>query len=459
MFEKFKYERVPLSLINLDDRNPRIVTQQRLQNADEIIQYFFEHEELASLLKIIASEGRNPGAERPYIIKHGKEYVVIEGNTRIAAYKLLTGQLTAPADFANLVPHIPRPAKEDLLSVDCSIAPSRDALLPIMARAHFGRGDKVQWNYLGSRKIVFDEWNSGKGISQLATVFDRKQPAIRDLIVEYKLYLEALTLGWTPEEDAVLRDPAVEFNPPVRFLQSSGHKSALGVVLDRVNLQVKFEGAESRNKFKHLIRKLVLSSERGLGATATYSEVFSDYNPHKASQKQGAGGATANQASDGSASNGQNSGSNKDASVNGGGSSNTKSASSKLKAGALFDYPVTSASLVIKQAMKEAKEINTLRLPAAGTALLRVIIEGILKDIIDDQGANKQNRLLSLETGIDIVLSNAVTLTQDDKRILKEFKQTHLNYVNLGAHATVVPNHLRLMSARDCIDQFVKRNV
>ena len=30
---------------------------------------------------------------------------------------------------------------------------------------------------------------------------------------------------------------------------------------------------------------------------------------------------------------------------------------------------------------------------------------------------------------------------------------------NLGAHGNVIPNHTRLASARDCIDQFVKRNV
>jgi hypothetical protein len=279
MFAKFKYDQIPLSLIRLDDRNPRIVTAMKLPTEEAILEYFFEHESLEAFLKKIASEGRNRGAERPYLVKNGKEYVVIEGNTRIAAYKLLTGLLTPPPEYADAVPHIPTPMKESLLSVECSIAPSRDALLPIMASAHFGTGDKSKWGYLGSRKAVYDEWKSGRSIAQLAIAFDRKQPIIKDLLVEYELYLSALLLDWTADEKAALVDPGVEFNPPVRFLQTSGHKNLTGIALDRVNTKIDFQEPDSLAKFKHLVRKLVVSPEKGLGATASYNEVFNDFKP------------------------------------------------------------------------------------------------------------------------------------------------------------------------------------
>lgn len=103
MYEKFKFERVALSLIRLDDRNPRIVTPEKLTSDTDILDYFFEREGLAAFIKTIASEGRNPGAERPYVIKDGKGFVVVEGNTRIATYKLLTGQLTASANHVAAV--------------------------------------------------------------------------------------------------------------------------------------------------------------------------------------------------------------------------------------------------------------------------------------------------------------------------------------------------------------------
>ena len=112
---------------------------------------------MEAFTKKIASEGKNVGAERPYVIKKGPGYVVIEGNTRVAAYKLLTGLIKPPKDYAGTVPHVSDAAKKHLLNIDCSIAPDRDALMPIMASAHFGTGDKSKWGYLGSRKAVYDD--------------------------------------------------------------------------------------------------------------------------------------------------------------------------------------------------------------------------------------------------------------------------------------------------------------
>jgi hypothetical protein len=47
----------------------------------------------------------------------------------------------------------------------------------------------------------------------------------------------------------------------------------------------------------------------------------------------------------------------------------------------------------------------------------------------------------------------------NDKKILKQFQQDHLSYLNLGAHGNVVPNADRVAAARDCIDQFIKKQV
>lgn len=463
MFSKFKYEPIPLSSIKLDERNPRIVTQKLLSKPEDILQYFFEYEGLADFLKKIASEGRNLGAERPYVVKAGNDYVVVEGNTRIACYKLLTGQLMAPAQYAASVPLVGKAVKAELEYVDCSIAPTRDALLPIMASSHFGLGDKSKWGYLGSRKAVYDEWLGGKTIPQLASAFARKQPAIRELIVEYKLYLEALKLPWTDAEKAALLNPAVEFNPPVRFLQSSGHKSAVGINLDRVNLEVVFENGEAISKFRHLVKKLVISNEQGMGATATYADVFKGYasksDADVGQHSSGTGAASQQSGSSGPSGDSKDDKSGSSPSEPTGDTGRGQSSGTNLKPGALFNYAPSNNSLVLVQLMKEAQKLNTTKFPAAGTALLRAIVESILKHIIHDQSANPDNKLLSLETALDISLGKNVTLNADDKKILKEFKTSHMDYVNLGAHATSVPNHLRLMSARDCVDQFIKRNV
>ena len=260
MFEKFKYEPVKLENIALDDRNPRIVTQKQLSSQDKILEYFFEHEDLVAFINKIAAEGKNHGAELPYVIKSGSGYKVIEGNTRIAAYKILTGLMSAPKDYAQLVPNISTEVKNTMLTVNCSIAPDRDSLFPIVVDAHFGRNVKEPWGYLSSRKSMYNELQSGKSILKLSKDFHLTPGSVKNFLLEYQLYLQALNLKWTSAEKEILLNPHVEFNPPVRFLQGRSHKGLMGITYDTANLMVLFDNAEAKKKFKHLIKKLVIKS-------------------------------------------------------------------------------------------------------------------------------------------------------------------------------------------------------
>ena len=140
MYELFKYEKVDLSQIRLDSQNPRIVTQSALTTQEKILEYLFSHEELSLFLVKIVTEGLNQGAELPYVVDDGGTYVVLEGNRRIASYKVLTGQLKAPPSYANTVPKVSDALKAQLKKLNVSIAPDRDSMLPIMASAHFGLG-------------------------------------------------------------------------------------------------------------------------------------------------------------------------------------------------------------------------------------------------------------------------------------------------------------------------------
>lgn len=439
MFAGFKYESIPLKDILLDEKNPRIVSQTPLRTQAEILQYLYAHEELENFIRKIASEGRNFGAERPYAVKKGNEYIVIEGNTRIAAYKILTG-LLKPPPHQDTPPHISEAAKKDLLSIDCSIAPNRDALMPIMASAHFGTGDKSKWGFLGSRKAVFDEYKSGKSLARLAKLFKVSQGDIKDFILEYQLYLKALSLNWTSAEKDTLLNPNLAFNPPVRFLQSSGHKEKVGISYDTTNLKIVLP-RDAEKKFKHLIKKLVISPVKGLGATASYDAVFEDFQDSTSKPKSG---GTTNSSNTKSKTNSS--------------STNKSSSSQSAKPGALFSYQSNTNSGLLKQLMKEAKDLRANKFPAAATFLLRNIVEATLRHIIDDQKANKTGNRLDLEGCLNLCANNSVTLPSTDKKILSEFKRSHLDYLNLGAHGNLIPNETRVLQARDTIDQFIKKH-
>jgi hypothetical protein len=429
MFDDFKYAEIPLSNIDLDERNPRLVTRKPLKTQSQIIEYLFAHEGLSDFLAKVSGEGRNLGAERPYVIKNGERYTVVEGNTRIAAYKLLTGLEKAPKAYQGKVSAITAAAKKLLEKIECSVAPSRDALLPIMANAHFGLGDKSKWGYLGSRKAVYDEWKAGRTVAGLAEAFARKKGQIRDYIIEYELYLFSLGFDWTEEEREKLEDPAVQFNPPVRFLQSQGHREKVGIELDRESLKISFADDEAQQRLKHVVKKLVVSPQKGLGATADFDAVFEDY---KAKKTPGPAPSP---------------------------SPAPSPTPPKLKPGALFNYPITIHSQLVDRLAKESRDLNCNNFPAAGTFLLRNFLEAILKHLIDKEKANPDGKNHDLEGALNLAMGQNVNLPTQYRNILAEFKKTHLSYINLGAHATIIPNSMRLFAARDCIDLFVKKYI
>lgn len=441
-FSSFKYESVPLKDILLDDRNPRLVTQTKLPSQKAILTYLYEHEALADLIQKIASEGRNQGAERPYVIKAGANYIVLEGNRRIAAYKVLTGLLAPPAGHS--APHVTQATLASLANVDCAVAPDRGAVMPIMVSAHFGLGDKARWGYLGSRKAVYDEWKVSKNLVKVAKEFDLTLGEARNFVIEYLLYQKALSLSWTKNEKEELLKPGVAFNPPVRFLETKTHKEKMGISYDTANLKVVF-ASEADKKFKHLLKKLVISPVKGLGATATYEEVFADYGASGTTTKPSGGGTS----SGGAGGKGSSAGT-----AGGGGSTKPQK-----KSNALFAYEPTITNALVVQLMKEAKDIDSKRFPACATFLLRNVVESVLKHIIDDQKANSKGLALDLEGALNLCMSNAVSLPVTDKKILTQFKKDHVTYLNLGAHGNIIPNTDRVAAARDCIDQFIKKYV
>lgn len=449
MYAKFKYEPLPLGDIMLDERNPRIVSQTAINNQEGIVAYLLEHEELLAFIKRVAHDGKNKGAERPYVVKKGTKYTVVEGNTRIAAYKVLSSMIKVPKAFESLIPVVSDDLKASFLVVDCTIAPSRDALLPIMAESHFGVGDKSKWGYLGSRKAIHDEHASGKSIPQLARAFGVTPTEITDFLLEYALYREALSLSWTPAEKEKLLDPRVAFNPPVRFLQTKGHKEALGISFDRPNLQIKFATQEARKKFKHLIGKLVVSPQTGLGATAAYLDVFKDYKPQATSS--GAASSTSSTTPGASPA--------PSPSPTAGTPPSPTAGGPKLGPGALYNYPVKLHNNLLKQLMKEAGRLNAKNFPACATFLIRNLLEALLKHLIEQSGANPAKKSLSLEEALTLCRGKTVFLSAEDKKILKEFEHQHLNYVNLSAHGNVVPSPERVFQIRDSLDQFIRKNI
>jgi hypothetical protein len=413
MYNQLKLATLQLDKIILDPKNPRLVSLKKGSTEYEIVEYFFRHEDLLGFIKRIVADGKNSAAERPYVYKSGKKFVVAEGNTRIAAYKVITGMVVPAKEWLTQLPMISDEFKKELLLVDVSISPSRELLAPIKARLHFGRGDKAVWSWLSSRKEIYEEYNRLKSISAVAGVFDRSQAEITEFLLEYDLYLESLKLKWNASETAVLTEPRLEFNPPVRFLQTQGHKEKVGVSYDKNTIKIVFADSEAKKKLKHIVQKLVINKTKGIGATATYDEVFADYVAPGPSKQ-----ALPNASSSGSS-----------ATVKGPPHSRASvptappppmqpsSRPAVLKAGRLFDCKPSTAHPLLEQLFAEAAELDCRKYPGAGAMLLRCIIEATFKKLISANNLDPAGSVNTINNAVSLLISEQKSpLTKEEKR-------------------------------------------
>ncbi len=88
-------------------------------------------------------------------------------------------------------------------------------------------------------------------------------------------------------------------------------------------------------------------------------------------------------------------------------------------------------------------------------------MEVLLKDVIHQaavgRGTAKKQGLEETINACMALQKNAISA--EDRKILGEFKKNHLNYLNLGTHGNLKPNADRLRDVRDCLVQFIKRNI
>jgi hypothetical protein len=94
MSNEIKY--IETSKLEFDPENPRFYRLNDRAGSDTaVIEEMLDDESVQDLMLSIGEQGYFPG-EPLLVVKKGKKFVVVEGNRRLAAVKLLNGDLVAP---------------------------------------------------------------------------------------------------------------------------------------------------------------------------------------------------------------------------------------------------------------------------------------------------------------------------------------------------------------------------
>ncbi|OYX56497.1 MAG: hypothetical protein B7Y93_03635, partial [Micrococcales bacterium 32-70-13] len=155
-----------LGELHLDSKNVRLETTDAQVEAD-IIEDLFKNEDALGLVEAISRIGYLTH-EVPIVVKRKGEYVVVEGNRRLAALKAIQNPKLVP-DFEARVSTFAKSlgtTREQLASIEVLVAPSPDEADQLIAALHTSN-PRRPWSPARQAAFFQAQIDAGRNLKQL----------------------------------------------------------------------------------------------------------------------------------------------------------------------------------------------------------------------------------------------------------------------------------------------------
>jgi len=260
-YSKWEEKQLNVSSILLDEKNPRIPPTIEPLNQRLLIDDLVTHDKVYELAQNIAQNGYYP-VESLIVIKEDSKTVVIEGNRRLAALKLLITPEAAPEDqVAKFKALSNRIDKTTIKKVKVVIAPDRQAAAPIIMSRH----TNVQierWDTIMQASYYTNLLQNGITIDDLSHQYNIPKMDIIQSLRLYKMYQVACHLDLPDEVGQIVRNPRVfKATTLQRFYERPISQQFLGIQLSKDSADIL--GTIDEAEFKKGYKKVVVDVAKG----------------------------------------------------------------------------------------------------------------------------------------------------------------------------------------------------
>ncbi len=231
-YKSWKENNLPPAKLTLDKLNPRLPDMGKNPSEINIIQELVENDKVYELAQSITKNGYLPG-EYIFACKEDGKTIVIEGNRRVAACKLLINPDIAPSSFRSRFRSLINGFDiNEIANLPIYIAPNRNVLAPLIVSKHT-EPTIEQWEPLMKANFYARQVLAGAAIDSLSKNLNVPASEIKKALVRYQVYEKAKTLKLSSKARAVVEDPR-EFNMTTlaRIFEKPIGKSFLGINLD-----------------------------------------------------------------------------------------------------------------------------------------------------------------------------------------------------------------------------------
>jgi len=164
MANKFQTKIIKVIDLQLDPKNPRFFGLKK-KGQNSIIAYLLDNEDVIDLARSINSYGGLMPGEFPIVCRENNISIVIEGNRRVCACKILLDPHLAPAKFRASIPKITQPTRNDINKIQVHIISSREAAQVVLGTRHI-QGIK-KWPSVSKFMFFANQFKNGKSIDEI----------------------------------------------------------------------------------------------------------------------------------------------------------------------------------------------------------------------------------------------------------------------------------------------------
>jgi len=259
-WETFEYS---LKTLQLDLNNPRIKYRGDTLNQTQILKFLINNERVYELAKKISEEGYFVG-EEPIICIENNKKIVLEGNRRTAALKLLQDpkKYLSTAKANTILQNI---LKNDFpvdRKLKCYIAPNRLLANPIIYERHNG-ATLQRWKTGNQYAFVAEMYyEDGLVVEDICDVLNVNRAKILKPLKAYNLFYEGKEI-LEKEENIIIDIADFEFTNLERFYSYEPARKFLGIEFDNENGEL-IIGLPQEEFEKRLLEvfKILIDSER-----------------------------------------------------------------------------------------------------------------------------------------------------------------------------------------------------
>lgn len=234
---------LPISSLGFDPENPRFPPEIASGDSEYLIERFIRDERLLEIITSIADQGYFEGEPLLVVPQGDDAYHVIEGNRRLAALKLLSGEVAVPEgrisveeacrDAANRPPEVP-----------CLIFSNSDQILRYLGFRHI-TGIK-SWSSLQKARYIkrmrdsfYQSFDGREQLSKLAREIGSRPDYVGQMLTALNVYERAEAKdfykvdGLTPQEiDFSVLTTAISYNNIASYIGLDNRQDIKG---ERIN--------------------------------------------------------------------------------------------------------------------------------------------------------------------------------------------------------------------------------